>query len=129
MDDLLVVLITLAIAGAGALGQLKKKKQETQAVSGNLDNPEDIWELFKNNTIAGNLVDDPYGDKEDFVSEPGPAVNEQSYTFNPKNEGGKTIEPAVAKPAIIKKNQPVLTGKFPLRQAIIYSEILNRKYF
>lgn len=129
MDDLLVVILTLIIAGAGALGQLKKKKQASGDVSGNLNSPEDIWNLFKDDPVLSHLAEDPHGTKEVFVKEPGPAVNEQNYTFNPKNEGGKVIETTVAKPAVINQKKSVFKGNFSLRDAVIYNEILTRKYF
>ncbi|HCE58163.1 MAG TPA: hypothetical protein DER09_10135 [Prolixibacteraceae bacterium] len=129
MDDLLVVILTLIIAGAGALGQLKKKKQTSGDIAGNLNSPEDIWNLFKDDPVLSHLAEDPHGTKEVFVKEPGPAVNEQNYTFNPKNEGGKIIETATAKPAVTPKKESVFKGNFSLRDAVIYNEILNRKYF
>jgi hypothetical protein len=129
MDDLIVVILTLIIAGAGALGQLKKKKQLPDDTVGNLNTPEDIWNLFNNEPVINHLKEDPYGTKEVFVKEPGPAVNEQNYTFNPKNEGGKIIETAAAKPAVIVQKKSVFKGNFSLRDAVIYNEILNRKYF
>ncbi|MGE0018774.1 MAG: hypothetical protein AB7S72_03845 [Draconibacterium sp.] len=129
MDDLLVVILTLIIAGAGALGQLKKKKQTPGGVAGNLNSPEDIWNLFKDDPVLSHLAEDPHGTKEVFVKEPGPAVNEQNYKFNPKNEGGKVIETVVAKPAVINQKKSVIKGNFSLRDAVIYNEILTRKYF
>ncbi len=129
MDDLLVVIITLIIAGAGALGQLKKKKQLPGGAARNLNTPEDIWNLFKDDPVLTHLAEDPYGTKEVFVKEPGPAVNEQNYTFSPKNEGGKVIETAAAKPAVSSQKKSVFKGNFSLRDAVIYNEILTRKYF
>ena len=129
MDDLLVVILTLIIAGAGVLGQLKKKKQVPGGAVEDLNTPEDIWNLFKEEPAMGHLAEDPYGTKEAFVKEPGPAVNEQNYTFNPKNEGGKAIETAVAKPAVIPQKKSVFKSNFSLRDAVIYNEILTRKYF
>jgi len=129
MDDLLVVIITLIIAGAGALGQLKKKKQLSDGATGNLNTPEDIWNLFKDDPEMSHLSEDPYGTQEVYVKEPGPAVNEQNYTFSPKNEGGKAIQTAVAKPSVIPKKKSVFKNNFSLRDAVIYNEILNHKYF
>ena len=129
MDDLIAVILTIVLAGAGALGQLKKKKQGSQSTTDGLNTPDEFWDLFKADKIMNNLSEDPYGDKEVFVKEPGPAVNEQNYSFNAKNEGGKLIETVIPKIAVAEKKQPILQGKKQFRQAIIYSEILNRKYF
>lgn len=126
MDDLIVVILTLLIAGAGAIGQLKKKKEipvspEVQ------NNPENIWDLFKQEAFASEVQKEPeYFTEASVESEP--YVNEQGYKFELLNEGGTllknqiNIQPAVNETTTKKKE------KFPLRKAVIYSEILNRKY-
>lgn len=129
MDDLLVVIISLIIAGAGALGQLKKKKQVTQNTAGEINSQNDIWDLFNADRFMSPISDDSDEAKEVFVKEPGPAVNEQNYTFVPKNEGGKIFESTLAKPAAANQRKSVFKNKFSARDAVIYSEILNRKYF
>jgi len=129
MDDLLVVILTLIIAGAGALGQLKKKKQLPQGTGGAINTPDDIWNLINADAVTKQYEDEPYEAKEVFVKEPGPAVNEQNYAFNPKNEGGKVIDSLVAKPALTPKKRSVFKSNFSIRDAVIYNEILNRKYF
>jgi len=129
MDDLLVVILSLIIAGAGALGQLKKKKQVPQGSSGATKTPEDIWKLFNVDLGMNQYEEEPYEAKEVFVKEPGPAVNEQNYSFNPNSEGGKVFESTVSKSALISKKKSVFKSNFSLRDAVIYNEILNRKYF
>jgi hypothetical protein len=126
MDDLVVVIITLLIAGAGAIGQLKKKKEIPVAPEVQ-KNPENIWELFKQEVFAPELKNEP----EDlhFESEESePYINEQGYSFEAQNEGGLLVksEMNVESPEI--KNKTKNKVKFPLRKAVIYSEILNRKY-
>jgi len=126
MDDLIVVILTLLIAGAGAIGQLKKKKEMTVAPEVQ-KNPENIWDLFKQEVFAPELNKEPeYFDNDSEESEP--YVNEQGYKFEAINEGGLLNDND------IKVQSPVITPttktkvKFPLRKAVIYSEILNRKY-
>lgn len=127
MDDLVVIILTLLIAGAGIIGQLKKKKQSTSTVPSENQTPEDIWSLFRQETFSPNLNAEPeYLNIEQEESES--FENEQNYQFEAKNEGGILInnEPKakpVAKDIITKKKE-----RFPLRKAVIYSEILNRKY-
>jgi hypothetical protein len=126
MDDLIIIILTLLIAGAGAIGQIKKKK-EIPVSPEVRDNPEDIWDLFKQEVFAPKVEKQPEYFTEDS-EESEPYINEQGYKFEPVNEGGTlinnqiNIQPAVNK-TITKKKE-----KFPLRKAVIYSEILNRKY-
>ena len=122
MDDLIVVILTLLVAGAGAIGQLKKRK-EVPVAPGVQKTPEDIWDLFKQEAFAPELKTEPEYFNIDS-EESGPSANEQGYNFEANSEGGTllNIQPAVNETTTKKKE------KFPLRKAVIYSEILNRKY-
>jgi hypothetical protein len=127
MDDLVVIILTLLIAGAGLIGQLKKKKQLDSAPPEEQKNPENIWDLLREEAFPSVQKEE----HEYLIVEPQesePYENEQGYKFEPKNEGGKLInnELKTETPAqeIIKKRKE----GFSLRNAVIYSEILNRKY-
>ena len=126
MDDLVVIILTLLIAGAGVIGQMKKKKQAT-AVPGGQKNPENIWELFKQDAFPHTPQTEPeyYVDEQ---PESEPYENEQGYKFEPKNEGGIIINNEVKPQPTIKDSIPEKKEVFSLRKAVIYSEILNRKY-
>ncbi len=126
MEDLVVIILTLLIAGAGAIGQMKKKKQAT-AIPGGQKNPENIWELFKQDAFPQTPQTEPeyYVDEQ---PESEPYENEQGYKFEPKNEGGIIINNEVKPQPTIKDSIPEKKEVFSLRKAVIYSEILNRKY-
>jgi hypothetical protein len=126
MDDLIVVILTLLIAGAGAIGQLKKKK-EIPVTPEVQNNPENIWDLFNQEVFAPGIKKEPeYFDTDNEESEP--YVNEQGYKFEAINEGGllDNSDIKVQSPAITPTTKTKV--KFSLRKAVIYSEILNRKY-
>jgi len=126
MDDLIVVIITLLIAGAGAIGQLKKRKQmpvETEQHKV----PEDIWDFIREEVYPQKP------EKESvFVElekeESKPYINELGYEFEAKNEGGMLVKNDMKVQSPLIKNTTKNKIKFPLRKAVIYSEILNRKY-
>jgi hypothetical protein len=127
MDDLVVIILTLIIAGAGVIGQLKKKKQVDAAPSEGQKNPVNIWDLLREEAFPSVPKEVPeYLIVEQQESEP--YENEQGYKFEAKNEGGVLINSGLKNetPAqeIIKKEKE----GFSLRKAVIYSEILNRKY-
>lgn len=136
MDDLIVIILTLIIAGAGAIGQLKKKKQlpvDTEEPK----NPENIWDLFREETLLPELKTEPeYTEIEQDESvlykyeqpESIPYDNEQGYKFEANNEGGTLISKELKSNSIAIKEISIKKEKFPLRKAVIYSEILNRKY-
>ena len=126
MDDLIVIILTLIIAGAGALGQMKKKKQ-VQAAPGEQKNPENIWDLFKEEAFPKAQQAEPeyyFNEQPESI----PYENEQGYRFEAKNEGGIIINDNVKTSPLVKEVIKKKKEKFPLRKAVIYSEILNRKY-
>lgn len=128
MDDLVAIILTLVFVGIGAFGQMKKKKNLIPEPESNNNKQDDIWGLFEKVTGFENYRQDPYGNTEVVAKEPGPAVNEQSYSFKATDEGGSVIEKeSQIKKSIVRKN--VIRENFSLKQAVIYNEILNRKYF
>ena len=127
MDDLVVIILTFIIAAAGFIGQIKKKKQLDGAPPEGQKNPENFWDLLKEEAFSSVPKEEPeYLIVEQRESEP--YENEQGYRFEAKNEGGKLINNEVKSQTtaqeIIKKGKE----GFSLRNAVIYSEILNRKY-
>lgn len=126
MDDLIVIILTLLIAGAGAIGQLKKNKQMPVATE-EPKNTENIWDLFREETLLPELNTEPeYFKVEQEESEP--YENEQGYKFEANTEGGTIIEKKLNIQAAKKETATKKKERFPLRKAVIYSEILNRKY-
>jgi hypothetical protein len=126
MDDLIVIILTLLIAGAGAIGQIKKKKQIPGA-GGVPKNPENIWDLLREETLLSELKTEPeYIEMEQQESEP--YENEQGYNFSANAEGGTLIKNGIEIQTVEKEIVQKSREKFPLRKAVIYSEILNRKY-
>lgn len=126
MDDLVVVILTLLIAGAGAIGQMKKKKQ-MPVESGEPKTPEDIWELIKAEAFPQKQYKEPVFTKI-VKEEPQLSVNEQGYKFEAKNEGGMLLKKEIKVQPPVTKNTIKSKPNFSLRKAVIYSEILNRKY-
>lgn len=126
MDDLVVIILTLLIAGAGAIGQIKKKKQIPVAAEDS-KNPENIWDLFREETLLSEpKTETEYIEMEQQESEP--YENEQGYNFEANDEGGTLIKKEVKIEPVVKKASQKNREKFSLRKAVIYSEILNRKY-
>jgi len=126
MDDLVVIILTLLIAGAGVIGQLKKKKQIT-GTGEEQKNKSDIWGLLREEFLPQEPKAEPEYtgvEQEEFE----PFENEQGYKFEPKNEGGKLIENNLKTTPEPKIKEAKLKEEFSLRKAVIYSEILNRKY-
>ncbi len=125
MDDLIVIILTLAVAGIGILGQYKKKKQAA-AGTNQPKQPESFWDLIKNeaNLPAQEEVSEYYEEED-----PEPVIS----TETPYQKINTTLKQSARKDKFEKKSiRKKTTSKsmegFSLRKAVIYSEILNRKY-
>jgi hypothetical protein len=125
MDDLLVIILTLIIAGVGALAQLKKKKQ----AAGNLEQPkqsDNFWGLLDGETESMNQPEVEYVDEPEI--EPVVVEDIPLHQFKAKSKKQITAANNLAKEIKKPKLKTKLKEDFSLRKAVIYSEILNRKY-
>lgn len=126
MDDLIVIILTIIIAGVGVLGQLKKKKLAA-ADSGQPKQSENFWDLLEGEDEILDQREDP-----DFVevkrAQLVKDVNVSSSRDKAKKEASSNLNYGLTKKSLkLKKKQKTIKA-FSLRKAVIYSEILNRKY-
>jgi cell division protein FtsN len=131
MDDLVVIIITLLIVVVGVLNQRKKRQQAQQASPGSPGQPADFWDMI----MRQEEVSQPFFQPEPAIEfseedEPEPAVQPgKKYQFNPQNEGTSEIKEVVKMMRNTPKKEVLIEGeRFSPRKAIIYSEIMNRKY-
>ena len=126
MDDLIVVILTLAVAGIGILGQLKKKKQAA-AGTNQPKQPDSFWDLIKGGAefpVQEEEIESYEEEDAEPIISPEPAY--QKINSNPKKISKKDAY-AIKKSTGKKVRSKTLEG-FSLRKAVVYSEILNRKY-
>ena len=137
MDDLIVIILTLIIAGAGAIGQMKKKKRlKPEGEENQQKTTGDFWDFIDdlggesqpaNFTPPETETDaEPEGTPEFVKEQPKyvfKAEEERQSTFF-KND---TVKDEI-KEQLKKEKQEKISESFSLRKAVIYSEILNRKY-
>ena len=126
MDDLIVIILTLAVAGIGILGQIKKKKQAA-AGTNQPKQPETFWDLIKNEANLPTQEEvSEYYEEED----PEPVISteipyQKINTTNKKLSDKKNVYETKS---IRKKIKSKTMEGFSLRKAVVYSEILNKKY-
>lgn len=134
MDDLIVIILTLIIAGIGALGQLKKKKQTQSGSEENKNAPGSFWDLIQGESEFIRQEDVSEFEEPEFESKTDLDVQEEvqkrkpAYSFDGDGEGLSEVENDVVKTAGKSKLKSGVLADFSLRKAVIYSEILNRKY-
>ena len=126
MDDLVVIILTLIIAVVGILGQVKKKKQSPPLPEGE-EKPENIWDLIKSEmNPVQNIPQQEF--IEDDVEEIEETERKPSYEFKVRNEKGSVTDNEMKEVPSSKKLRKIGGEEFSLKKAVIYSEILNRKY-
>ena len=126
MDDLVVIIITLIFVVVGTLGQIKKKKPLPQNPD-QQKKPPGFWDLLKEE--ADYQEQEPgYTPNEELATEPGFQGENPDYQLTVNNEPKSVFcsEKNKRKKEEIKEIKT--KEKFSLRKAVIYSEILNRKY-
>ena len=125
MEDIIVLILTLIFIAASIFGQVKKRQQQTKEHDEPASANDSFWK-----TLGLDV------DKEE-------EHEAEIEHFQPEKEGGrvdrfhtdaggmrrefsnrKKPSPPLAVTTFSKKK-----SQFPLKKAIIYSEILNRKYF
>ncbi len=119
MDDLIVVILTLAVAGIGILGQFKKKKRAAAGTS-QPKQPESFWDLITGNTEL------PVQEEENAEPVISPKTTYNKIDFSTKEQSKRKSN--TTKTSVRKKIKSKTMEGFSLRKAVIYSEIINKKY-
>jgi len=141
MDDLIVILLTLVFVVAGIFGQMKKKKSEKQGDQELETQPEeqagdvdDFWDFLEPESQP-NHARQKYDKETEQQKQPLQVMAEESakkqpeHKFNPENEGSLIYGQDLTSDKKVKKqNKYSPRDRFSLKKAVIYSEILNRKY-
>ncbi len=138
MDDLIVIIVTLIIAGIGVLGQIKKRKPATQN-NQQQNKSGGFWNMLENELNIREQPQEQFQEAEEEeettepVTETEGVETEKQYQFSPEEEGMSIYkiesveelqEEEKVKPTKLRKS----SVQFSLRKAVIFSEILNRKY-
>ena len=127
MDDFVVIILTLVIAVIGIVGQTRKKKIVGQQPTTRRA-PQNFWDILEAQMAPEPVeyVQEPELEPENEIVDVVPDT--PVYEFDAKNEGKRTMKEEVDSAIFVAGVKKIKKEKFPLRKAIIYSEILKRKY-
>jgi hypothetical protein len=127
MDDIIVIILTLIFIVAGIFGQMKKKPPVQQPQMEPQHAEDDFWDLLDADpTEPRPPANEPVPSKTRMGKKPS---SENKYDFKPEKEGTRLTKRNLPKGDEIKKERRTTQKrKFPLKEAVIYSEILHRKY-
>ncbi len=128
MDDIVVIILMLIVAVIGIVGQSKKRKAAIQQPKTGKPS-QNIWDLLESQMAPEPQMVEPEPDfePEDEIMDVVPKT--PVYEFDAKNEGKRLIKKEEKEsPIFAHEIRKTKKEKFPLRKAVIYSEILKRKY-
>ncbi|WP_346855483.1 hypothetical protein [uncultured Draconibacterium sp.] len=128
MDDIIVIILTLLVAVFGALNQQRKKKAAQNAAPNQSKQPTGFWDMIMDDQAVQEEIIPEYDDQPTVVEEYTEPEVRPKYEFVPSSEASSGIKEEMK--AVVKEKSGVsIEGeKFSLRKAVIYNEILNRKY-
>jgi hypothetical protein len=130
MDDIIVLILTLIFIIAGVFGQMKKRQTEANAepdADSSAERPGsgNFWEHLQDEWEEPDLKEaEPVNQKQPIIRN-----IEKDYLFKAEDEGKRTFTRSTKISAPLQVDKRVSKRKkFPLKKAVIYSEILYRKY-
>lgn len=137
MEDLIVIILTLIVVVVGALGQGKKKKKQIPEGEAESNGAESFWDMIGGDepaVVSERQWIDQEEQQESIEPEPqydmetGVSTEDPNYQFNAEDEGGIAVTPPMVGDLKKKQFKSKIRQEFSLKKAVIYSEILNRKY-
>lgn len=137
MDDLVVIILTILVAVVGALSRKKKKREANLPSSGEsqmTSQPMDLWDMIMQDENETQPIDEQQHTKFEMEeSEPEIVLDsvpeKHDSSFKPSSEGSSDMQEMLKESLNPKSKKVYVDGeKFSLRKAVIYNEILRRKY-
>lgn len=127
MDDIVVIILTLIVAVFGILNKKRKKEVSPAKPASSSGSTQDFWDmLLDDESDVPQDIRRPVREEEvkvEPVSEAKP-----NYEFKADREAVRSIKKPMKKLTRTKKKKLVMGEEFSLKKAVIYSEIINRKY-
>jgi len=127
MEDYIVIILTVIILIFGAVGR-NKKKIALQPQNKEPFESDDFWEVIEELGMQQPVPQrvGSYTEKVEIINAP----EKKSFNeFTAKKEKSSILKNSIVNAKLdINENNTVKNKRFSLREAVIYSEILNRKY-
>lgn len=129
MDDIVVIILTLVVTAFGIYNQSRKKKAASAPVEGQQKQPTDFWDMIMDkDQVAEDETEEFEPVRAETYAEKQAPVPEPQYTFTPTAEGKSDILDEKKEKIPLKRKVKIDGEEFSLRKAVIYNEILKRKY-
>lgn len=125
MDDIIIIILTLIFIVASIFGQKKKRKPVSETEAELQSSGENIWDMLNEEWKEARQTDSPAQQKPVEKQEQAYAESQPDKSHPEKERTRIFAQKPLKTKETIKKTKK---KKFPLKDAVIYSEILNRKY-
>lgn len=127
MDDIVVIILTLIVAVFGILNKSRKKNGTSAEKASSGQKASDFWDLLTDDNEDLPYEPEPemqtQGEMQEPLKEARPKFQPSSEAINPK-----PIQKDMKRGEKIRKRKLIMGEEFSLKKAVIYSEIINRKY-
>ncbi len=128
MDDLIVIILTLVVTVFGIYNQQRKKKAGMASSNSEAHEPADFWDMIMEETQPGRVEQEAKTVRPEVVEEQKITTRKEPYKFTAKEEGHSQVVKKKKQETARKKVIKVDGESFSLRKAVIYNEVLKRKY-
>ncbi len=127
MDDVVVIILTLIVAVFGILNKKRKREVPPGQSAPSAGGTQNFWEMLLENENDSQQYVQPQAYEEEIIEEPVPEPK-PVYEFRAEREAVPSIKKPMQKQSKTKKKKLIMGEEFSLKKAVIYSEIINRKY-
>ncbi|WP_320110519.1 hypothetical protein [Draconibacterium orientale] len=128
MDDIVVIILTLIVAVFGILNKTRKKNAAPGESASGAGSAQDFWEMLMDDNENVPRQPEPPVVHHDVVEEEPVQQARPAYQFSTETKKSAPLKRKMQRAKKTKKQSLLLGEKFSLKKAVIYSEIINRKY-
>ena len=128
MDDIVVIILTLIVAVFGILNKTRKKSAAPGESASGTGSAQDFWEMLMDDNEDVPRPTQPQEVLDEMVEEEPVQEVRPAYQYSTEVRKSAPLRRKVEQPKKTKKKSLILGEKFSLKKAVIYSEIINRKY-
>ncbi|WP_319479546.1 hypothetical protein [uncultured Draconibacterium sp.] len=128
MDDIVVIILTLIVALFGILNKKRKKNATPGESAPGVGSAPDFWEMLMDDNKDVPGQPQPQVVQEEVKEEEPVQEVRPSFQYSTEARKSASLKRKEEQAKKSKKKSLILGEKFSLKKAVIYSEIINRKY-
>ena len=128
MDDIVVIILTLIVAVFGILNKTRKKNAAPGQPAPPADDTQNFWEMLMDDNKDVPYQPQPEVIQEEVVEAEPVWESRPKFEYSTETKKSAPLKREMKRTEKSKKRAMIMGEKFSLKKAVIYSEIINRKY-